>query len=135
MDKHYDIRILLQAVMHWDIDAVLLPVNPVEAVIGGFLDQVILAARQRGIGVIGMKTLGAGNFIFPDAGILPETLVRFALAQDVDLVIVGCSSPEEAQALARAGREKVPMGDDEQSRLVEAFRPYAERLAFYRGVL
>lgn len=130
---HHDPAILLHAVTHWDVDAVLLPVNPVESVIGGFLDQVIPAARQRGIGVIGMKTLGAGNFIFPDAGILPETLVCYALAQDVDLVIVGCSSPEEAQALARASREKVPMGDEEQSRLIETYRPYARRLAFYRG--
>lgn len=132
---HHDPGILLHAVKNWDVDAVLLPVNPVEAVIGGFLDKVIPAARERGIGVIGMKTLGAGNFIFPDAGILPEALVRFALAQDVDIVIVGCSTPGEAEQLARTGREAAGMEDEEQSRLIETFRPYAERLAFYRGVL
>ncbi len=130
---HHDPAVLLHAVSHWDVDAVLLPVNPVEAVIGGFLDIVIPAARERGIGVIGMKVMGAGNFIFPDAGILPDTLVRFALAQDTDIVIAGCSTPGEAQQLARAGRDADPMGDDEQSRLIEAFRPYARRLAFYRG--
>jgi aryl-alcohol dehydrogenase-like predicted oxidoreductase len=130
---HHDPAILLHAVSTWDVDAVLLPVNPVEAVIGGFIDTVIPAARERGIGVIGMKTLGAGNFIFPDAGILPAALIRFALAQDTDLVIVGCSSPGEVQELARAGREK-PLDDDGQARLTEAFRPYAARLAFYRGV-
>jgi aryl-alcohol dehydrogenase-like predicted oxidoreductase len=132
---HHDPDILLHAVSTWDVDAVLLPVNPVEAVIGGFLDHVIPAARERGIGVIGMKTLGAGNFIFPDAGILPETLVNFALAQDVDLVIVGCTTPDEAEQLARIGRNKAPMSDDEQARLIATFRPYAERLAFYRGVI
>jgi aryl-alcohol dehydrogenase-like predicted oxidoreductase len=130
---HYDPAVLLHAVRHWDIDAVLLPVNPVEAVIGGFLDQVIPAARERGIGVIGMKTLGAGNFIFPDAGIRPDTLVRFALTQDTDIVIVGCSTPGEAHQLARAGQTVDSLDDDEQSRLIEAFRPYARRLAFYRG--
>jgi len=130
---HHDPAILLHAVTHWDVDAVLLPVNPVEAVIGGFLDKVIPAARERGIGVIGMKTMGAGNFIFPDVGILPDTLVRFALAQDTDLVIAGCSTPGEAQQLARTGRDADPMGEDEQSRVIEAFRPYAGRLAFYRG--
>ena len=130
---HHDPAILLHAVSHWDVDAVLLPVNPVEVVIGGFTDTVIPAARERGIGVIGMKAMGAGHFIFPDAGILPDTLVRFALAQDIDLVIAGCSTPGEANQLARVGRDTIPMGDDEQSRVVEAFRPYAERLAFYRG--
>jgi aryl-alcohol dehydrogenase-like predicted oxidoreductase len=131
---HHDPAVLLHAVTRWDVDAVLLPVNPVEAVIGGFLDQVIPAARERGIGVIGMKTLGAANFIFPDAGVSPESLLRFALAQDTDLVIVGCSVPGEVRQLARAGRES-PMDDHEQSRLLEQFRPYAGQLAFYRGVL
>lgn len=75
-----------------DVDVVLLPVNPVEVVICGFLDTVIPAARERGIGVTGMKILGAGNFIFPDAEILPDMLIRFALAQNTDIVIVGCST-------------------------------------------
>jgi len=131
---HHDPAILLTAVTSWDVDAVLLPVNPVEAVLGGFSDTVIPAARERGIGVIGMKTLGARNFIFPDAGILPSTLVRFALAQDTDLVIVGCSSPAEAWALSAAERDG-PLDDGEQARVIETFRPYARRLAFYRGVL
>ncbi len=132
---HHDPGVLLHAVSRWDIDAVLLPVNPVEAVIGGFLDTVIPAARERGIGVIGMKTLGAQNFIFPDAGILPDMLIRFALAQDTDIVIVGCSSPDEAEYLARVAAVAVPMADEEQSRIIETFRPYAQQLAFYRGVL
>jgi aryl-alcohol dehydrogenase-like predicted oxidoreductase len=132
---HHDPAILLHAVTHWDVDAVLLPVNPVEAAIGGFLDRVIPAARERGIGVIGMKTLGAGTFISPDVGIRPEDLVRFALAQDVDLVIVGCSTPGEAQQLARADRELPAMDEEEQARLIGTFRPIAERLAFYRGVI
>jgi hypothetical protein len=85
--------------------------------------------------VIGMKTLGAKKFIVPDAGILPETLIRFALAQDSDIVIVGCSIPNEVQQLAWAGRDQNPMGEEEQSRLTGTFLPYAERLAFYRGVI
>ena len=86
---HHDPSILFHAVTSWDIDSVLLPVNPVEAVIGGFLDRVIPAARERGIGVIGMKTLGAGNYILPGSGPRPESLIRYALSQDVDVVIVG----------------------------------------------
>ena len=131
---HHDPSVLLEAVSHWDVDAVLLPVNPVEAVIGGFSDTVIPAARERGIGVIGMKTMGAANFIFPDAGILPGMLVRFALAQDTDLVIAGCSTPAEARDLAAAAREG-PLDGEEQSRLLGLFRPHARQLAFYRGVV
>ncbi|MDD1717938.1 MAG: aldo/keto reductase [Methanoregulaceae archaeon] len=132
---HHDPEILLHAVVSWDLDSVLLPVNPVEAAIGGFLDRVIPAARERGIGVIGMKVLGAGQYLYPDAGLLPESLIRFALSQNTDLVIVGCSTPEEARFLAGIGRDSSRMGEEEQRELVEAVRPYAERLAYYRGVI
>ncbi len=132
---HHDPSILRHTVENWDIDSVLLPVNPIEAVIGGFLDRVIPAARERGIGIIGMKTLGAGNFIQPEAGLLPSSLMRFALAQDVDLVIVGCSTPEEARFLARIEKDFPPMGEEEKTRLVDTVRPFAERLAYYRGVI
>jgi aryl-alcohol dehydrogenase-like predicted oxidoreductase len=132
---HHDPSVLLHAVRNWDIDSVLLPVNPVEAAIGGFLDQVIPAARERGIGVIGMKTLGAGNYIHPEAGLSPDNLIRFALSQDVDLVIVGCSTADEARFLAHIGRRAAPMKEPEQARLVETVRPYADRLAYYRGTI
>jgi aryl-alcohol dehydrogenase-like predicted oxidoreductase len=132
---HHDPEVLLHAVTHWDIDSVLLPVNPVESAIGGFLDRVIPVARERGIGVIGMKTMGAGNYILPKAGLLPEVLIRFALSQDVDLVIAGCSTPEEARLLARTGKDSSPMEEEEQAVLVDTVRPFADRLAFYQGVI
>jgi aryl-alcohol dehydrogenase-like predicted oxidoreductase len=132
---HHDPAILLHAVTSWDLDAVLLPVSPVEAAIGGFSDTVIPAARERGIGVIAMKVLGAGKYLYPESGLSAENLIRFALAQDVDLVIAGCSTPDEARLLAQLGREHTLMDGEEQARLVETVRPYAERLAYYRGVL
>ena len=132
---HHDPSILLHAVSNWDVDAVLLPVNPVEAAIGGFVDKVIPAARERGIGVIGMKVLGAGQFLFPKHGLTAENLIRFALDQDVDMIIVGCSTPAEAQLLARLGNAHRPPEEEEHMEMVEAVQPYAERLAFYRGVI
>lgn len=132
---HHNPEVLLHAVTHWDIDSVLLPVSPVEAAIGGFTDQVIPAARERDIGIIGMKTLGAGNYIHPGSGLSPQTLIRFALSQDVDLVIVGCSTAGEARLLARIGQEHTAMSEEEQVQLIETVRPYAHRLAYYRGVI
>lgn len=131
---HHDPEILLHAVRSWDIDTVLLPVSPVETALGGFSDRVIPAARERGIGVIGMKVLGAGSYLSPESGLSPEILIRYALSQDVDLVIAGCSTPEEARLLARLSKEHTLMEEEDQARLVETLRPYAELLAYYRGV-
>jgi aryl-alcohol dehydrogenase-like predicted oxidoreductase len=132
---HHDPAVLLHAVTTWDVDAVLLPVNPVEAAIGGFLDRVIPAARERDIGIIGMKVLGAGQYLFTEQGLSAESLIRFALARDVDMVIVGCSTPGETELLARIGKEYTPMDEEEQAHMIETVRPEAEQLAFYRGVI
>jgi aryl-alcohol dehydrogenase-like predicted oxidoreductase len=63
-----------------------------------------------------------------------ELLLRFALSRDISTAIVGCSSPAEVQALARAGREFELLTPEEEEGLVELFRPHARRLAFYCGV-
>ncbi len=132
---HHDPEVLEHAVARWPVDAVLLPVNPLEAVIGGFLDRVLAAAEERGIAVIGMKVLGGSHYISQEAGITQEMLIRFALSQRITTAIVGCSNPQEVQALARVGRDFEPMPQEEQEQLMEAFRPYAGKMAFYRGVI
>ena len=131
---HQDPAILNHAVENWPVDSVLLPVNPVEGVLGGFLDHTIPMAMKKGIAVIGMKVLGAGNFLAPSGGITAELLIRYALSQPVTLVIVGCSLPLEVLTLASVGRDFTPLPEGEQRKLEERFAPYAADLAFYRGV-
>ena len=133
---HHDPRILTKAVREWPVDSVLLPVNPIEEALGGFLTQTLPAARAKGMAVIGMKVLGGAGaqYVLPQLEVTPEMLVRFALAQEITLAIVGCSSRDEVKALAKAAdRGALPV--PERAALVERYRPYADRMAFYRGVL
>ena len=113
---HHDPSVLKHAVVNWPVDAVLLPVNPVEA-------------------IIGMKVLGASHYIHEEAEITPELLIRFALSQEITTAIVGCSTPREVQMLAQAGRDFEPVSEEEQKVLMDLFRHSARKLAFYRGVL
>ena len=57
---HQDPAILLKAFALYPFDTVLLPVNPVEAGHGGFVDTVLPEARRRNMGVVGMKVLCRG---------------------------------------------------------------------------
>lgn len=132
---HHDPRILLHAVQSWPVDAALMPVNPVEASIGGFMDAVMPAALDRGLAVIAMKVLGGSHHISARDGITAELLLRFALSRQISTAIVGCKSGEEASLLAAAGRQFQPLAEEEQDWLVEQFRPHARRLAYYRGVI
>lgn len=130
---HHDPAILTRCVRVWPIDAVLLPVNPVEGVLGGFLTETLPAARDKGLAVIGMKVFGAGYYLNQQGGLTAELLLRYALSHDVTLVIVGCSKPGHVRTLAQAAREFEPMTVPELRRLETAFEPHARRLAYYRG--
>ncbi|MDF0592966.1 aldo/keto reductase [Methanotrichaceae archaeon M04Ac] len=132
---HHDPAIVNYAVQNWPVDSILIPVNPLEGVIGGFLDGTIAAAKERGIAVIGMKVLGGSHYLNPKAGIGPDLLLRYALTQEVSLIIAGCSTPDEVRILSDAGRDAEPLSGEEEERLLALFRPYARRLAFYRGVV
>jgi len=103
-------------------------------VIGGFLDATLAAANEKGIAVIGMKILGGSHFISEAVGITSEALIRFALSQPVTLIIVGCSKPADVRLMAASAREKSPMPPAEQEKILELFRPHAEKLAYYRRV-
>ena len=132
---HHDPQILRQAVETWPVDAVMMPVNPVEAVLGGFLTQTLPAAREKGIAVIGMKVLGGSHYLHPQLGIPPEVLIRFALSFPINMAIVGCATKQEVKTLAGIGQETNPLSEDDQAQVVERFKSFARQLAFYRGVI
>jgi predicted aldo/keto reductase-like oxidoreductase len=129
---HQDPGVLTTAVQEWPVDAVMLPVNPVEGVLGGFLTSTLPAARKKGIAVIAMKVLGASHYLRVGKGIAPELLLRYALSQKITLAIVGCSAPDEVKTLAQTGRSFTPLSEHEEASLLHLFEPLAEDLAYYR---
>jgi len=130
---HHDPAVLTRAVEEWPVDTVLLPVNPVEVILGGFLTATLAAARKKGLAVIGMKVMGGGHYILPEVDIFAEDLVRYVLSFDISLPIVGCASPAEVRALTTAA-DIGPLGGAEKTAMEDKFRPYAAKMAFYRGV-
>jgi aryl-alcohol dehydrogenase-like predicted oxidoreductase len=131
---HHDPNILTRAVREWPVDAVMLPVNPVEELLEGFLTTTLPEALQKKIAVIAMKILGASHYILPRFNITADHLIRLALLQDITVAIVGCSSPDEVADLVKAGSGK-PLTKAEKERILEVFRPYSRKLAFYRGII
>ncbi len=131
---HHDPYVLTRAVEDWPVDSVLLPVNPVEEILGGFMDATLEAARKKKLEVIGMKVLGGGHYILPKFQITAEDLIRYAMSFNITMPIVGCSNVDEVNMLTASGiAGKLDGG--EKKRIVDVFRPYAPRLAFYRGAL
>ena len=131
---HHDPYILTRAVEELPVDSVLLPVNPVEEILGGFLTHTLPAARKKDIATIGMKVLGGSHYVMPKLNITPEVLISYALSHGITLPIIGCSSPKEVQTLSTTATSIGPLSERDQIVLVEKFRPHASEMAFYRGV-
>jgi len=132
---HYDPNILAKAVAEWPIDSVMMPINPVEELLGGFLTTTLNEARRKRIAVIGMKILGASHYILPKFNISADILIRYALSHAITVGIVGCSSADEVQNLVRAGSSSKQITQQEKDFILNVFKPHARKLAFYRGVI
>jgi 2-keto-3-deoxy-6-phosphogluconate aldolase len=82
-----------------------------------------------------MKILGASNYILPKFQIYADLLIRFALSYNITVGIVGCSSPDEVQDLVRAGSSSTQITPAEKDAILQVYKPFARKLAFYRGVI
>ena len=132
---HHDPDVLTRAVRQWPVDSVMMPVNPVEEILGGFLTQTLAAALEKNTAVIAMKILGAGHYVAPHLGVTPELLLRYVLGKPITVAIVGCSDIAEVKTLVDAGCNAQPLEKTELKKLLAPFRENARQLAFYRGVL
>lgn len=130
---HENPQILTRALEMWPVDSVLMPVNPVEEILGGFLTQTLDAAHKKGIAVIAMKILGQKHYIAEELGITADLLIRFALSYDITVAIVGCTTAREVAVLAKAGNENNPLTHAEKDEIVKPYLQQAKQLAFYRG--
>ena len=84
------------------------------------------------MGIIGMKVYVRGM-----AAKLPfyrsmEPFFRFALSQTLSLAVIGCDDPGQLEENVGYASAFKPMSAEEQTTLVEAVRPYAARLLYYK---
>jgi aryl-alcohol dehydrogenase-like predicted oxidoreductase len=128
---HHDPGILLEAMDGYDFDAVLLPINPADSARMPFITTVIPRAREKGMAVIGMKVMAAGQLV-ADGAATPEECIRYAIAH-ADTVIIGCSSPAEVRENLRIGRTATPMTAEEQRAIERRLAPRAARYSYFKA--
>lgn len=128
---HHDPAILVEAMRRYPVDTVLCAINPADPRRQPFATTVIAEARQRGVGVIGMKVMAAGQLLL-DRAATPEQLIRYG-ASLADTVIIGCSSIAEVRANLEAGRRGVPMTAAERGALEAWIAPRAARYDTFKG--
>ena len=126
---HHDPQVLMEAINRHQFDTVLLCCNVADAHYEPFITTVIPAARKRGMGVIAMKVMGAGQLL--DAFSQKECL-GYAWSQDVDLAIVGCATPEEVHQNAGLARDFKQLSGQELRALEERAKPVSRVGNFFK---
>jgi aryl-alcohol dehydrogenase-like predicted oxidoreductase len=129
---HHDPAIIRTCIERFDFDTVLMPVNPAEPSYNSFIDQVLPLAREKNMGIIGMKVYFRGHArkLAHESGM--EPFLRFALSQPVTNVVIGCDNIAQVeQNVAFAGSFK-PLSNEEQEMLIHEVAPFARRLMYYK---
>jgi predicted aldo/keto reductase-like oxidoreductase len=129
---HHDPRIIRKCIELFDFDTVLMPVNPAEPAYSSFLAEVLPLARDKNMGIIGMKVYFRGF-----ASKLPgytgmEPFLRFALSQPVTNIVVGCDTIAQLKENVRLAEAFTPMTREEQQLLVRETAPFARQLMYYK---
>jgi predicted aldo/keto reductase-like oxidoreductase len=110
-------------------DTVQMPINVCDYHYRSFAHEVLPEAVKRGIGPIGMKSLGGGadhkgRFVVENV-CSAEEAIRYALSQPIASLVVGIDSMkvlEQDLAIARAFK---PLGEAELAKLVDRVKPVA----------
>lgn len=122
---HHDPAILVEAMRRYPFDSVLCAINPADPARMPFVPTVVAEARARGMGVVGMKVLAAGQLTADRVASAAE-LIRYG-ASFADTVIVGCSSIEEVRANLALNANFAAMSPEERHALEVRIAPRAHR--------
>jgi aryl-alcohol dehydrogenase-like predicted oxidoreductase len=129
---HHDPFIIRKCIDRFDFDTVLMPVNPAEQQHKSFIENVLPLARERNMGVIGMKVYFRGF-----ASRLPwytgmEPFLRFALSQPVSSIVIGCDDIAQIEQNAAFASSFAPLSPQEQRDLIRDVSPFARQLMYYK---
>lgn len=102
----------------FQLDAVLMPVNVMDAHFESFVGKVMPVLVQKKIGIQTMKPMGGGVILQSKTVSAPECL-RFGMSQPTDVVITGCDSVEIVQQALNTARNFKPMTKEEMASLLE----------------
>jgi predicted aldo/keto reductase-like oxidoreductase len=129
---HHAPAIIRACIERFPFDTVLLPVNPAEPARQSFIGNVIPLAREREMGIVGMKVYLRGFVTKLPDHFSMEPYLRFALSQPVSNIVIGCDDLFQLEQNVGFARAFVPMTNEEQQELILRVAPFARQLMYYK---
>jgi len=124
-DPIIHLRTLEVAKQHdFHFDTVQMPINVMDAHFRSFAKQVIPVATEQGIGVLAMKVFG-GRSILQSKTVEPLDALRYALSQQVSVVITGMDSMPILNQAFTAIKDFKPMTETQMAAVLARTRDAA----------
>ncbi|MGM0400147.1 MAG: aldo/keto reductase [Chloroflexota bacterium] len=98
-------------------DAVQMPINLLDAHFRSFAGQILPILWERGIGVIGMKSLSGGWLLKTDVEV--SDAISYVLSQPIDTLVTGIDSMEVLEQNLEVVRSWEPMSEERQAELLD----------------
>ena len=117
-DPDIHLKMLQTAFAHgFTFDSVQMPLNVMDAHYRSFGKKVLPVLVEHGIGVLGMKPMGAGEVLRSNV-VTPIECLHYAMNLPTSVVINGCDSVERVHQALEAARTFKPMSEVEVSTLL-----------------
>ncbi len=129
---HRNPNILSRALDLFNFDTVLMPINPAEPHYWSFLEGVFPKAQQKGMGILGMKTLSRGVSVKIFGAEAIKEFFYFALSQPISTLVVGCDNVEQLEMDVQIAQSFQPMSQRDQNLLITRVKSYARELMYYK---
>ena len=104
------------------LDAVLMPVNVMDAHYDSFEKKVLPVVLQENIGALSMKPLG-GGVILKSKTVTAIECLQYAMNSGVDVVITGCDSMDRLHQAIHAAQTFKPLTDEEVAAILAKTAP------------
>ncbi|HYQ15622.1 MAG TPA: aldo/keto reductase, partial [Polyangiaceae bacterium] len=101
----------------FEFDTVQMPLNVMDAHYKSFETNVLPVLQQRGIGVLGMKSMGSGD-ILKSGVVQPLECLRYALSLPTSVVITGIDSRAVLDQALKLLHDFVPLSAKERESLL-----------------
>jgi hypothetical protein len=102
-----------------------MPLNPFDASFHSFQKQVLPEVNRRGMGALGMKSMGGTAWAIKNGLVAPEELLRYAMSLPVATTISGMDSLQVLRDNLRVVRGFTPMTEQEMEALRARCAPTA----------
>jgi predicted aldo/keto reductase-like oxidoreductase len=113
------LRKMLEQDFAWD--TCQMPINVLDAHYRSFQREILPELNRRGIGAIGMKSLGGRGQLITELGLTAAQCRAFALSLPISTLVCGIQSPENLQQDVEIARTYTPLAAAEQQALLARF--------------